>query len=133
MRENYMKNISGDRFDGRLNTGSQAKQRQLERFREAAADPETLAKRADRQVAAEAREGQREAKAAERLKEKEEAKRQKAEAAALDAAKAMTREVELGAEGAETAEPKPALVKASEAELKAERDRRYAARRNRKR
>ena len=128
-----MKNISGDRFDRRLNTGSQAKQRQLERFKEAAADPETLAKRAERQVATEARVRQREAKAAELLKEKEEAKRQKAEAAALDAAKAMAPEVEPGAEGANTAKPKLALVKASEAELKAERDRRYAARRNRKR
>ncbi len=102
-----MKNLDRDRFDGRLKSASEAKRQQLARFKAAADDPAIQAKRAEKLAVAEAREARREAKAIRLAQENEEQKRKEAEAA----------EAEL----------------AREAERKAERDRRYAARRNRNR
>jgi hypothetical protein len=121
----YMKNSNGDRFDGRIKSASEAKQKQLERFKAAAGDPEKLAKRAERQAAAAAREELRKAQAAKLMLEKEELARRKAEVAA--------REAEVEAERSEVANRKVTKKVATEEERKAERDRRYAARRDRKR
>ncbi len=128
-----MKNSNGDRFDGRLTTANEAKQKQLERFKVAAGDPDKLAKRAERQAVAAAREAQRKAKAAKLLQEKEDLERQQAEAAEREAAQITAREIELEAERAGAAEREITQEAAAEAARKAERDRRYAARRNRKR
>ncbi|MEP3334044.1 DUF6481 family protein [Sedimentitalea sp.] len=128
-----MKNSNGDRFDGRLKTASQAKQKQLERFTVAANDPEKLAKRAERDAVGAAREAQRKAKAAKLMREKKDLERQQAEAAEHEAAQTKAREAELDAEGVEAAEREIAQEAADQAARKAERDRRYAARRNRKR
>lgn len=106
-----MKIFSRDRFDGRLKTASEAKRHRLERFKAAADDPEKLAKRAERHAVAAARETQRKVTASNLLREKEDIERQQVLAA----------ETEIMREAAQ------------EAERKAERDRRYAARRNRKR
>ncbi len=124
-----MKKSYGDRFDGRLTTAHQAKQKQLEQFKVAADDPDKLAKRAEKHAVAAAREAQRKVKAAKLLREREDLERQQAAAAEREAA----REAELEAERAGAAEQEITRVAASEAERKAERDRRYAARRNRKR
>ena len=106
-----MKNSSRDRFDGRLKTASEAKQHRLERFKVAVDDPEKLAKRAERHAVAAARETQRKASVSNLLREKEDLERQQALAAETEIMREATQE----------------------AERKAERDRRYAARRNRKR
>jgi hypothetical protein len=127
--KDYMKNTKGDRFDERLTTAHQAKQKRLEQFKLAADDPEKLAKRAQRQAVASVREEQRKADAAKLLREKEDLERQQAE----DAAQETARQVELEAERAGAAEQEIMQEAAREAEHKAERDRRYAARRNRNR
>jgi hypothetical protein len=123
---NKMKKSIGDRFDGRLKSASEAKKDRLERFKAAAVDPEKLAQRAERQAAAAAREEKRKAKAAKQRQEKEELQRQKAEAAALAKAEADAAEKEAAVQDVDQ-------EAALEAERKAKRDRRYAARQNRKR
>jgi hypothetical protein len=129
----YMKNSNRDRFDGRLKTASQAKQKLLEQFKVAADDPEKLAKRAERHEIALARDAKRKAKAAKLLLEKENLERQQAEAAERELAQETARKEELEAERAKAAKRESTQEVAGEAERKAERDRRYAARRNRKR
>jgi hypothetical protein len=128
-----MKNPTGDRFDGRLKTASQAKQKQLEQFKVAADDPKMLAKRAERLAIAEAREVKRKAKAAKLMQEQENLKLQKAEADKHEAIQAAARDAEVEAERVEATENAVPREVKGEAERKAERDRRYAARRNRKR
>ncbi len=129
----YMKNSNGDRFDGRLKTASQAKQQQLERFKVAADDPEKLAKRAEKHAASAAREAQRNAKVTKLMREKEALEQRQAEASEREAAQATACEAVSEPEDADTAEREITQTVADEAERKAERDRRYAARRNRKR
>ncbi len=128
-----MKNSERDRFDVRLKNATQAKQNMLERFQVAADDPERQAKRARRDEVADAREAKRQSKAAQLLKEREELEQQQIEDAKRAKEQAAEREVALELERAETAERVSARAKALEAERKAERDRRYAARRSRKR
>jgi hypothetical protein len=129
----YMKNSNRDRFDGRLKTASEAKQHRLERFKAAADDPEKQARRAERDAVAAAREAERKARAIKLLREKEDIERQQAEAAEREVAQAAAREAGLEAKLAETADREIAQKAAREAERQTERDRRYAARRNRKR
>ena len=129
----YMKNPIGDRFDGRLKTASEAKQQKLEQFKAAANDPEKLAKRAERQALAAAREAKQKLKALEQMREKEASDLRKAQAAERDAAQAVERKAGLETELAATADREIEQNAAREAERKAERDRKYAARRNRKR
>ena len=128
-----MKNSNGDRFDGRLKTASEAKQHRLERFKAAADGPEKLAKRAERQAVAAAREAQGKARATKLLRAKEDLERQQSEVAEREAAQAAVQKAGLEAERAKVAEGEIAREAAREAERKADRDRRYAARRNRKR
>ncbi len=66
-----MKNSNRDRFDGRLKSASEAKQHRLERFKAAADDPQKLARRAERDAVAAAREAERKARAIKLLREKE--------------------------------------------------------------
>ena len=129
----YMKNSNRDRFDGRLKSASEAKQHRLERFKAAADDPQKLARRAERDAVAAAREAERKARAIKLLREKEDLERQQAEAAEREAVKAAAREAGLEAELAETTDREIAQAATRKAERKAERDRRYAERRNRKR
>lgn len=128
-----MKNPNGDRFDGRLKAASEAKKKQLEQFKVAADDPKLLAKRAKMQEVAAARDVKHKAKAEKLLKEKEALALQEAEAAELKAAQDALRKTEVEAEKAKAAEQEVTKDVTSEAARKAERDRRYAARRNRKR
>lgn len=127
--KDHMQNSERDPFDGRLKTASQAKQKQLERFKVAAIDPVQMAKRAQRHAEAAAREAQRKAEAAPLLQEKESLERQDAEAADNEASRTTAGDEEPQAKRAKAADPEITR----EAERKAERDRRYAARRNRKR
>ena len=111
-------------MEERRKTAAEAKLRLLKKFRAAPKpdDPEMLAKRAERVAIAAARE----ARHAERERVKQEkADRQKVEAAERKAAEAAAREAGL--------EKQAESLVASEAERKAERDRRYAARKARKR
>jgi hypothetical protein len=128
-----MKNSNRNSFDGRLKNASESKQYRLERFKAAANDPERLAKRVERHEGAAAREAERKARAIILLQEEETLERKQAEAAEHEAAQIEAREAGLDAELAETADQDVAQTAAREAERKAERDRRYAARRNRKR
>lgn len=128
-----MKHSDRDRFDGRLKTASEAKKSRLERFQAAANDPERLAKRAMREEANAARIAERQAKAAKLLQQKEDRERQHSQAAKRAEEQATVHAAELEAETLMTADQVIAQTTARDAERKAERDRRYAARRNRKR
>lgn len=128
-----MKNSIGDRFDGRLKTASEAKQQRLERFKAAADDPERLAKRAERQEVAAGLEAARKNKATKLLQGKADVERQQAEAAERQGVQTLARDAELEIEQAEAVDREIKQNAVREAERKAERDRRYAARRNRKR
>ena len=119
-----MKNSERDRLDGRMKSATEAKQNMLERYKAAAADPERLAQRAKRDEAALVRKTKQEAKAAMLLQEKEALGQQQI----ADA----KREQEQVAARVQTAERVIAQTAAHEAERKAERDRRYAARKNRR-
>jgi hypothetical protein len=127
-----MKNSDRDRFDGRLMNASQAKRNKLEQFKAAANDPKRLAERARRDELAAAREVVRQAKAAKQLQEKEDRERLKAEEAKQVDEKAAVKKMALAAGLAMAVDQVAAKTKAREAERKAERDRRYAARQNRK-
>lgn len=127
-----MKNSNGNSLDGRIKDASQAKRDQLERFKKAAQDPERLAAIAQKKAEAAVRETQRLAKAAELKKQQEEQARIKSEADARDAEAAAAKEAELIEERKNTADKIIDQDQATEAEKKAERDRRYQARRNRK-
>jgi hypothetical protein len=127
-----MKKSNQDRFPDRLKTASEAKKNRLERFQAAADDPERLAERARKVQLAAVREVKRQAQATKLLQEKENLERQLSENAKHEAEQAAIREEALNAELAETADQADVQNAAREVERKAERDRRYAARRNRK-
>jgi hypothetical protein len=111
-------------FDGgfaeRQSSAAEAKQKLLEQFKSASKpdDPKRLAKRAEREAIAAARKVRQEANAKKLIQEK-------AEAAARALVEAAEREAELQRQADQAI--------AEEAERKAERDRRYAARKNQKR
>ncbi|WP_433988875.1 hypothetical protein SuNHUV7_26940 (plasmid) [Pseudoseohaeicola sp. NH-UV-7] len=128
-----MKNSDRDRFDGRLKNASEAKQNRLKRFKASANSPEMLVKLANRNEAAAVREAKRQVKAANRLKEQEDLARQQAEDTRKSEEDAAVREAALEAERAEVSDQVIAQNTSREAERKAERDQRYAARQNRKR
>jgi hypothetical protein len=127
-----MKKSNQDRFPDRLKTASEAKKNRLERFQAAADDPERLAERARKVQLAAVREVKRQAQATKLLQEKENLERQLSENAKHEAEQASIREEALNAELAKTADQADVQNAAREVERKAERDRRYAARRNRK-
>lgn len=128
-----MKNSDRDRFDGRLKNASEAKQNRLKRFQAAAEDPERRAKRIRRDEAAVARKAAQQIKATKLQQEKDALEQQRKEEAEREAEKAGAREAALETEIAENASQAIAKSKALEAERKEKRDRRYAARQNRKR
>ena len=113
-----MKKSFGGSLDERRNSAAESKLKLLERFKLAskADDPKRLAKRAEREAIAAARAVRQEANAKKLILEK-------AEAAARKLVETAAREAEL------IRQAEQAL--ADEAERKAERDRRYAARKNR--
>ncbi|HUS55029.1 MAG TPA: DUF6481 family protein [Thermohalobaculum sp.] len=113
-----MKKSFGGSLEERRSAAAESKLKLLERFKLASKtdDPKRLAKRAEREAIAAAREVRQEANAIKLVQEK-------AEAAARELAEAAAHEAEL-ARRAEQAV-------ADEAERKAERDRRYAARKKR--
>lgn len=123
-----MKQALGHNFADRQKTAAAAKQELLKKFKSAPApdSPEMIAKRAERVAVAEAREARHAERA--RLK-KEETERKAAEAKAKAEAEALAKAEE------EAAKPTVAnLAKkfiATEEERKAERDRKYAARKAR--
>ncbi len=119
-----MKHPKGTGLEDRQKAAAAAKLQMLKKFKAAPRpdDPEMIAKRAERVAIAEAREARR----AER-------ERAKAEAAAREKAEAEAREkAETEARAKAEREEADRLV-ALEAERKAERDRRYAARKARNR
>lgn len=119
-----MKHVKGTGLDERRKAASEAKMQLLSKFKAAPKpdDPEMLAKRAEREAIAAAREARR----AERERVKQEtAAREVAEAAERKAAEDAAREADFKKRADEAV--------AEEAERKAERDRRYAARKARKR
>lgn len=128
-----MQNSERDRFDGRLKTASQAKQKQLERFKAAAVDPGKTAKRAQLRTEAADREAQRKAKAALLLREKESLELQDFENRKNKRLKMEAEGEKSKAQRSKAGAQEITQEAAREAERKAERDRRYAARRNRKR
>jgi len=125
-----MKQALGHNFADRQKTAAAAKLKLLEKFKAAPKvdSPEMVAKRAERVTIAQ----EREARRAERLRvKKEEAERKAAEAVALAQAEALAK-----AEEDAKRPTKANLAKrviATEAERKAERDRKYAARKARQR
>ncbi|MFA1626871.1 DUF6481 family protein [Rhizobium mongolense] len=125
-----MRHPGDDNFANRRKAANEAKQHLLDKLKAApkADDPEMVARRAERRATAEARELRR----AERVKSKqEEAERNLAAAAAL--ADAANAEARAKAEERETQErERIARVISDEADRKAERDRRYAARKARR-
>ena len=119
-----MKPPRGNSFAERQQAAAEAKKRLLQKFEAAPKpdDPEVLAKRAEREALAAAREARR--AETERVR-KEAAEHRQAEHAAAKAAEAEARQAAELEEATRTA--------ALEEERKAERDRRYAARKARKR
>ena len=119
-----MRHLKEGDFSERRKTALEAKKQLLEKLKNAPKpdDPEMVAKRAERAAIAAAREERRAER--ERLA-REEAERLKAEAAAQAEAERLRKE-------AEEREEADRLI-AEEAAKKAERDRRYAARKMRKR
>ena len=128
-----MKNSIGDRFDGRLKTASEAKQQRLERFKAAADDPEKLARRAERHKVAASLEAERKVKSMKLKQENDEVERQRAEIAERKGVQTLARDAKIETERAEAVVQEIEQNAVQEADRKAERDRRYAARRNRKR
>ncbi|MGO4567939.1 DUF6481 family protein [Rhizobium sp. 2YAF20] len=126
-----MRHVNDNGFAERRKAAAEAKKLLLKKFETApkADDPEMVAKRLEREAIAAARELRR----AEREQLKQEAReRQLAEAAAqTEAATAAERQEAEAREAA--AKDRIARVIADEAERKAERDRRYAARKARQR
>ena len=126
-----MRHASDNGFADRRKAAAEAKQQLLKKFASApkADDPELAAKLAERQANTAAREARRAER--DRLKQ-EENERQLAEAAALTAAAELESKAEAVARE-EAARERVSRVIADEAERKAERDRRYAARKARQR
>lgn len=119
-----MKNLKEADFAERRKTALAAKLQLLEKHRQAPKpdDPEVIARRAERLALAESREARR--------REREQAKREQAEREALEAAE---RAAAAEAQAREDAIAHEARLVAEAAERKAERDRRYAARKARQR
>lgn len=119
-----MKQMKGSGLEDRRKAAADAKLQMLKKFRAAPkpGDPEMVAKRAERKAMADAREARRAERA--RLK-KEEAERRATEEAERKAAEEEARLAELKIQAD--------IEVAKEAERKAERDRRYAARKARRR
>jgi hypothetical protein len=128
-----MKNSIGDRFDGRLKTASEAKQQRLERFKAAADDPEKLARRAARHEVAASLEAERKVKSMKLKQKNDDLERQRTEIAERQGVQTLARDAKLETERAEAVVQEIEQNALQEADRKAERDRRYAARRNRKR
>jgi Family of unknown function (DUF6481) len=126
-----LRHVNDNGFAERRKAAAEAKKLLLKKFETApkADDPEVVAKRAEREAISAARELRR----AERERHKQEAnERRLAEAAALT--EASTAAERADAELRESAaKDRIARVIADEAERKAERDRRYAARKARQR
>lgn len=120
-----MKKSNQDRFPDRLKTASEARQNKLARFQAAAVDPKRLAERARKAELAAIRDLKRQTEATKLHQENEALERQQSQDAKREAVQASLRDEALKTELADQAV-------AIEAERKAERDRRYAARRNRK-
>ena len=126
-----MRHATDNGFADRRKAAAEAKQQLLKKFATApkADDPELAAKLAERQANAAAREARRAER--DRLKQQEH-ERQLADAAAVTAA--AEAEAKADATAREQVErDRIARVVADEAERKAERDRRYAARKARQR
>ena len=126
-----MRHVTDNGFADRRKAAAEAKKLLLKKFEAAPKpdDPEMQAKLAERKANADAREARRAER--DRLKQ-EEHERQLAEAAALT--EAANAEARAEAEAREAiARDRIARVVADEAERKAERDRRYAARKARQR
>ncbi len=119
-----MRGFKEKSFAERLSNSAQAKQAMLQRFRARPGDddPEVVARRAARQALVAARE--------QRIAEREAARRAAEAQAAAEAADLIAREQQ---EAAERAEREAAEALALEAQRKADRDARYAARKARKR
>ena len=115
-----MKKSIGGSFNERRASAAETKKKLLEQYKSAtkADNPERLARIAEREAIAVARVARKEAKA-------QQIKQDAADAAARELAEAEERAAELKRQGDQAV--------AEEAERKAERDRRYAARKNRKR
>jgi hypothetical protein len=128
-----MKNSIGDRFDGRLKTASEAKQQRLERFKAAADDPEKLARHAQSHEGAASLEAELKVKSMKLKQENDDVERQRAEIAERQGVQTLARDAKIKTERAEAVFQEIEQNAVQEADRKAERDRRYAARRNRKR
>jgi hypothetical protein len=126
-----LRHVTDNGFADRRKAADEAKKQLLKKFAQApkADDPELAAKLAERQANTEAREARRAER--DRLKQ-EENERQLAEAAARTAAAELEAKAEALARE-EADRDRIARVVADEAERKAERDRRYAARKARQR
>jgi len=126
-----MRQLKGNGFTDRQKDSADAKKQLLSKFKAAPKpdDPEMAAKRAEREALVAARELRHAERA--RLKE-EKAAREKAEAEAIENAVAIAR-AKAEAKEAEDQKSRIERVIADEAERKAERDRRYAARKARQR
>jgi hypothetical protein len=114
-----MKNSIGDRFDGRLKTASD--------------DPEKLARRAARHEVAASLEAERKVKSMKLKQKNDDLERQRTEIAERQGVQTLARDAKLETERAEAVVQEIEQNALQEADRKAERDRRYAARRNRKR
>lgn len=126
-----MRHVNDNGFAERRKASAEAKQQLLKKFETAPKpnDPEMLAKREERLAVSAAREARRAER--ERLKQ-EKHDRRLAEVAALAEAAAAEAEAMAEAQHAEM-KSRIARVVADDAERKAERDRRYAARKARQR
>jgi hypothetical protein len=122
--QHQMKQPKGTGLEERRKAAADAKQQLLDKFKAAPKpdDPQVQAKRAEREALAAARDVRHAER--ERLKQ-ESAARRTAEAAERKVAEAQAREADL--------KDREERAAAGEAERKAERDRRYAARKARKR
>ncbi|RCS22279.1 hypothetical protein DUT91_19695 [Phyllobacterium salinisoli] len=126
-----MRHVTDNGFAERRKAAAEAKQQLLKKFETAPkpTDPEVVAKQEERKAIAAAREARRAER--EQLK-REERDRKLAEAEALANAAALEAKAKAEAQEAEMSN-RIARVVADDAERKAERDRRYAARKARQR
>lgn len=126
-----MRNQVNKTFADRRNDAAEAKKKLLEKFKAAPApdDPEMVAKRAEREALAAAREERRAER--ERVKLEEQARKEAEAAAAAEAAYREENAEKIARDEAEKSRITRAVADA--ATMKAERDRRYAARKARQR
>ena len=126
-----MRNQANKNFNDRRQDAAEAKKKLLEKFKKApkADDPEMIAKRAEREAIAKAREERRAER--ERLKIEEQERKAAEAAAAAEAAHALANAEAIAREAEE--KERIARAVADAAEMKAKRDERYAARKARQR